>query len=132
MYLYYFETVNISNTDISTDLEWRLQDKIKVRGSKDLCVGSFYRPPNNTDAEYLVGYKLTLAEFCYHVESFWFSCSQRLFFKLFCFPIFWWSYHYIASRCTHVWPKLYIHPLYSKWSTHWHLQHNVLHARQQL
>jgi hypothetical protein len=38
---------------VSTDLEWRLQDKIKVRGSKDLYVGSFYRPPNNTDAEYL-------------------------------------------------------------------------------
>ena len=53
MYLYYFGNVNISNTHVSTDLEWRLQDKIKVRGSKDLCVGSFYRPPNNTEAEYL-------------------------------------------------------------------------------
>jgi hypothetical protein len=27
--------------------------KIKVRGSKDIYVGSFYRPPNNIDAEYL-------------------------------------------------------------------------------
>ena len=36
--------------DKNCELLWT---KIKVRGSKDICVGSFYRPSNNADAEYL-------------------------------------------------------------------------------
>ena len=36
--------------DNNCELVWT---KIKVRGSKDIYVGSFYRPPNNIDAEYL-------------------------------------------------------------------------------
>ena len=36
--------------DKNCELIWT---KIKVRVSKDLYVGSFYRPPNNADAKYL-------------------------------------------------------------------------------
>jgi hypothetical protein len=62
--------------DKNCELEWT---KIKVRGSKDLCVGSFYRSPNNIDAEYLGTLESYLARIPTHNGAhLWLGCDCNL------------------------------------------------------